>query len=365
MTKYVNLDGSRTELFKAMVPGSSFELEQIVPEMTEYRGYMVPQLLTNLCNPSIVTLTDDTFKYDSDTMTAALPEGKRYDDIGPTTLKDRPKQHLWQVPSTGIQFSVKNRDVKNKRIPGTNEMMSHEYLIAREQTRIARGYDLFNEFNFAKLLTADVMDNRDGGLYYTSPNFYTEIVGSPRGADTLVNLAGTDLSTYRSTIEDARDAIAEEAGRLGLTITGWTMVAGKDYFNGVRELEANENLAREIRGIDLAQEGTQVLSVDAFNNLRFLDGSDGVRYIRYGANILTGQKLIADDKAILIPSVEGMFSMAFAPTDNDPDLCTQEARTMYTWTEKNRRGYHFAFERNCLYINRYPQLIKRFDADAA
>lgn len=364
MTKFVDFNGARSDLLKGMEPGAGFELELLVPEMVEYKGYLKPRLITNICNPSIVTLTDDTFKYDEGVMTAILPTGKRYDDLGGTTVKDRPKQHMFSIPSNGAQYTVKNRDVKNKRIPGTQDMMTHEYLIAREQTRIMDGYDLFNEFNFASLITSDVMNNNDGGAYYTSPNFYTEIVGTARGADTLMNLAGTDLDTYRGTIEDHKDAIAEEASRYGLAITGWTMLCGKDYFNGVRALEANENLAREIRGRDLAQEGTQVLSDGEFANIRFLEGSDGVQYIKYTASI-TGTKFIADDKAILIPSVTDMFYMAFAPTDNDPDLCTQEARTMYMWSEKNMKGYHFAVERNCLYGCKYPQLIRRYDADAA
>lgn len=364
MSKYVNFDGSRADLLKGMELGAGFELELLVPEMVEYRGYLKPRLITNICNPTIHTLTDDTFKYDEGVTTAILPSGKRYDDLGGTTVKDRPKQHMFSIPSNGAQYTVKNRDVKNKRIPATDQPMTHEYLIAREQTRIMDGYDLFNEFNFAKLITADVMDNNDGGEYYTSPNFYTEIVGSARPADTGVNLAGTSLSAYRSTIEDAMDSITEEASRYGLAVTGFTMVCGKDYFNGVRDLEANENLAREIRGRDLAQEGTQVLSDGEFANIRFMEGSDGARYVKYSASIIGGSPLIGAGKAILIPSVTDMFYIAFAPTDNDRELCTQEARTMYMWSEANMKGYHFAVERNALYGCKYPQLIKRFDIGA-
>ena len=109
-----------------------------------------------------------------------------------------------------------------------------------------------------------------------------------------------------------------------------------------------------------------VLNDGEFANVRFLDGSDGVRYIKYTASILTGQKLIADDKAYLLPlGVENMFYMAFAPTDNDFTLCTQEARTMYMWSEQTRHGYHFEMESNCLYGNKLPHLIAHFDKDAA
>lgn len=366
MSNFVDYAGSRQSLIKAMEPGTGFELSNMVPEMTEYRGFLTPSLITNILNPTFTPMMDNTFFYDESVTTAVMPNGKRYDDKGNIIGKDRPKQHRFGIPSSGLQYVVKNRDVKNKRIPGTQDMMTHEYLIAREQMKVMKAYDLYNEYNLAKVLMTDVMDPLDGGAYFTPPNYYTEIVGTPRGADTLMNLAGTDLSTYRSTIEDTKDAIVEEAARHGRTISGFVMLCGKDYFNGVRTLEENENLAREIRGIDLIQEETPILSAGGFENLRFLDGSDGVRYIKYSANVLTGTKLIADDKAVLIPlGVQDFFYVGLAPTDNDPDLCTQEGRNMYMWSEKNRQGYHFEVESNRLYGCKLPQLIARFDADAA
>lgn len=364
MTKQVNFDGSRASLIKGMERGSSFELENMVDEMVEYRGYLKPRLLTNIFNPSIIPMADNVFKYDQDVSTAMLPKGKRFDDRGPITQKDRPTQQMFEIPSNGAQYVIKNRDVKNKRIPGTGDMMTHEYLIAREQNRIMDGYDLFNEYNFGKLLTTDTMDNLDGGEFYTPANYYTDIVG---GSRTVINtnLAATDLSTYRGLVEDQRDRITEEAQRHGRNITGWVMICGKGYFEKVRALEEQENLAREIRGIDLAQEGTPTLSDGEFANLRFLDGSDGVRYIKYTASILTGTPLVASDKAYLVPlGVEDMFYIGLAPTDNDPDLCTQDGRTMYMWAEKNRSGYHFEVESNRIFGMKLPQLISHFDEAA-
>lgn len=362
MTKFASYSGSRVDLIKGMESGSSFELENMVPEMVEYRGYTKPRLLTNLLSPSVERMMDNVFKYDEGISTAALMDGKRFDDIGKTTKKDDVKQHLFRIGSRGGQYSIKNRDVKNKRIPGTTEPMTHEYLIAREQNRLMDGIDLLNELNLAKLITSDTMLSND---FFTSPNFYTEITGGARDPAQAMNLAGTDLPTYRSAIEDKIDAITEEADKYGRSITGWVMVCGKNYFNGVRALEEQENLAREIRGIDLIQEGTPVLSDGEFSNLRFLDGSDGVRYIKYTGSILSGQKLIADDAAYLIPlGVESMIYMAYAPTDRDFELCTQEARPFYMWSEQNRHGYHFEMESNCLYGNKLPQLISHFSASA-
>lgn len=366
MTQYVDFKGERSSLLKAMEPGTGFELQNMVPEMTEYRGFLNPKTITNLLNPSFVPMNDNTFFYDEMVSTAVMPNGKRYDDKGKIMGKDRPKQHRFGIPSSGLQYVVKNRDVKNKRIPGTQDMMTHEYLIAREQVKVMGAYDLYNEYNLAKVLTTDVMDPLDGGQFFTPPNYYTDIVGTTRPAATLTNLAGTDLSTYRSLIEDKKDAITEEAARHNRSISGWVMICGKDYFNGVRTLEEQDNLAREIRGIDLIQEETQVLSDGTFANIRFLDGSDGVRYIKYSASILTGEKLIADDKAYLVPTgVSDLFYVGLAPTDNDPELCTQEGRTMYMWSEQNRQGYHFEVESNRLYGCKLPQLIGHFDADAS
>ena len=365
MTNFVDYSGQRASLIKGMEAGSSFELEQMVPEMLEYKGYLKPRLLTNIFNPSIHTLVDDVFKYDESISTAMMPAGKRYDAKGPITLKDRPGQQMFSVPSNGAQYVIKNRDVKNKRIPGTSDPMSHDFLKAREQNRIMDGYDLFNEYNFAKLLTTDTMDNRDGGAFFTPRNYYTDIVGTARPAKTNMNLAGTTLSAHTSTIEQKMDEVQELADRAGRTISGWVAVCGTNYFNAYRELEANENLAREIRGVDLAQEGTPVLSDGEFSNVRFLDGMSGVRYIKYSASILGGGPMIGADDMYLVPlGVEDMFYMAFAPTDNDPDLCTQEARTLYMWSEKNRAGYHFEVESNRLFGMKLPQLISTFDLNA-
>ena len=366
MSEIVNFEGNRAALLKGLQTGLGFELSEFVPSDTEYRGVLNPQLLTTLMAPKVNSHVDKIFSYDQEDDIGAMPSGKRFDDKGNILVKPNAKQHTFRIPSLGLQYTINCRDIANKRIPGTKDTpMSFEYITAREQNRVVGAFDRYNELSAGTLLTTDSVNALDSGLYYTAPNYYTELVGGSRAAPTFTSLATSTLSEYRDITEAVVDSLEEKAQIAGRSVSRWVMVCGKDYFNGVRDLEAQENLAREIRGKDLAQEGLDMLADGDYANIRTLEGSDGIIYIKYTASVLTGSKLIADDKGYLFPvGVENMFTIELAPADTMATV-GKEAEAMYMWRQENKRGMSFEVESNRVWMNRLPQLVHVFDKDAS
>ena len=346
---------SNLDLIKGFQAGASFELDYLVPEMTEYQGYSKPGLITSLLNPTIYREANDVFKYDVEGSTAIMPSGKRYDEVGASILKDTVSQQMFSIPSHGAQYSVKNRDIRNKRMPD-GQPMTEEYLIALQQVRMMDGLDLLNEREFASVLTTDSMTTLGGT--FAPRNYYNDLLGTGRGAKIDTDLGNTTLQAHTTTIEEAMDVAHEVADNFGRIITGFTAVCGRNYFNKYRQLEANDNLAREIRGVDLAQEGTPVLAGGDFPSRRFLEGQSGVNYVRASGTI--GSKLIGDNDMYLVPSMNDNAYIAFAPTDRDRDLYNQEARTMYMWTKEDRHGLHVEMESNRLFGMKLPQVVTHF-----
>ena len=360
MTTQVKLNGAIAHLMKGMTSNTGSNLVELREVDTEYTGILVPQLLTTLMGFSTSNRKTRAFIYDDVAETGVLPNGKAYHDKGELIGKDGYSQHTFAIPSYGIQYAINCEDYAEKRKPGTtDQFMDLSYLDEREQRKVMKAFDLLSELNAGSLLTSDTPNFLDGGLI-TPPNFYTELVGGARPAATPVDFTAlASLGEYRDITEAAVDATEELVSTKQRSVSRYVMVCGKDFFNAVRTLEAQENLAREIRGIDLAQEGLPMMADGSFQNIRTFEGSDGIVYIKYSASIL-GTKLIADDDAYLIPvGMENAFVIEYAPAST-LDTINKEAQPMYMWSHEDRRQASFEFESNRLYMSRIPQAITHF-----
>lgn len=348
---------------KGLMTTNGSNLVEMRETDTEYNGILVPQIGTTILNPSINTHRGRSFIYDELTETGALPNGKLYNQKGDIMQKGSYKQHVWAIPSYGLTYAIHCADYAEKRKPGTtDQFMDFEFLNVREEMRAQQAFDLLNELNLMSVVTTDTPNFLDGGAI-TPPNYYTEIVGTSRPAATSVAFSGAidTLPEYVSLIEDNIDELAEIAAEKRRSVNQWVMLCGKNYFNAVRNLEAQVDLAREKIGTDLAQEGVPVMSDANYGNVRWIRGTDGVLYIKYDASII-GTRLIGANDAYLIPQgVQNMFSIELAPALT-LDTVNKEAQAMYMWSEESRREAAFEFESNRLYVNRLPQLIRKFTA---
>lgn len=329
------------------------------------RREVVPRLLTGLVGNSAVTdnlVAGTSFEFDETEEKAALPRGKRYDSDSKMALdQSSNKTHLFKVPSFGSLHNSKPKDWSGRFKPGTKELQDEAYVTEKLMRQADRAYALLTELLYASILTKDV--NYTGG-YGTGTNFYDEIIGSTRPAAEDLALGTATQFAVVNTMTRAYQSLMQELQSTGDTSQGMAlMVCGNTFFNQRLALEAQSDLARPLNNsLDLQ---SQPIPMDNYGQGVFpylwFDSMDGHRYINYGAGILSGEKLVADNMGFQIPlGTMNMIGRVFAPAQ-DIDYVNTAAQESYAWNYTDRRnGVTVIQETNKLVYSRNPKLITHF-----
>lgn len=337
---------------------NDFEMENLEFGLVE-RTEPKPMLLTALLggNTNDVFLETNTIKYDDLQDTVQLPNGKTFEAYGNDLQKDKARQLIYEVGSFGLRYNVAPKDYANKREPGTQTLMSEEYVIAQMLKKSTKAWDLHTELSFAQMLTTDT--NYVAGGPMPSYNFYTDVYGSARPAKVDMNLAGA--VDHFALFGDVFDTLQEELDKAGSSMSMPIIICGKNFYNARLEIEKQEGLNREIRGpLDLASMEVPRSNFGSGNGkfaYQFFDSHDGFRYIRYSATIL-GTAMIGVEDAYVVPlGSEVLFKKAYAPAQDRENVNTS-AQSTYSWTRtSNRTGVYVAQESNNLIMNINPALI--------
>ncbi len=337
---------------------NSFEMEDVssIVERTEAQPGLLSALFGGEANTMF--LETDTVKYDELTETLQLPGGKAYDAYGPDLQKDKPREMIYQVPSFGLRSNVAPTDYARKRIPGTQDLMDEAYLINKMNQKAEKAWSLFDELAFAEIITQDTNIIRGGP--HTQYNFYTDIVGSARPAAISMNLAGS--VDHFQLFAEQLDLLETDLEKTNNTMDMPIVLCGKSFFNQRLEIEKQEGLARDFRGpLDL-----QTMAVPTSNfgsgsgrfQYQWFDSFDGLRYIRYSANIL-GTKMIGDNDAYMLPvGAETFLKRAYSPAQTR-SYCNETAQSRYAWSqESERNGVTMIQESNSLMLDVCPTLIR-------
>jgi len=338
---------------------NDFEMENIGFGLIE-KTKPKPMLLTAVFGNSTdnAYLETNTVKYDELTDTLQLPSGKRFEEYGNDLKKDKALQRIFEVGSFGLRYNVAPKDYANKRKPASTELMDEEYVIAQMMKKSRQSWDLFNEISFATLLTSDQNNIFSGPM--PQYNYFTDIVGTARGAKVDMDLGSTAIDHF-SAFGDVYDTLQEQLDVSMSSMSSALILCGKDFYNSRFLIEKQEGLAREVRGpLDLASMSVPRDNFGATDGnfaYQYFDSHDGFRYIRYSAAIL-GTKMIADADAYVVPlGSDVLFKRVFAPAQ-DRDNVNTTALESYAWTRtSNRTGVHVAQESNVLFMNISPKLI--------
>jgi hypothetical protein len=322
------------------------------------KGPIKPKLLTALLGGYTETLLSKMFYYDQETNTAQLPAGKRYDGYGKDMPKDTAKVKYFEVPSFGARANVAPMDWYNKRIPGTTEMMNEAYLVAEMTKKLDTAWMLHDELGYRDLLVSDV--NRIDGGPFTQYNFYTDIMGGARGAKVSMELDSTSAD-HIALLREQKKELQTTLAKYGDSATAFVVICGDTFFEQRLDIERNESLGRPLKSsIDLAsmEVDTSDWGSSTFRYDWFKGDQDGLIYINYGAEIVSGTKLISDTDAYMIPvGVSNFIGIAYAPAVVKPYL-GQEALKRYSWMiDDDRQGVTLVTEENKLFFCKKPDLI--------
>lgn len=341
----------------SIVQGNPFEYQD-VSEGTQ-KGPVVPKLLTALLGGYTETGMTNVFQYDEETDTAQLPSGKRYDERGKDLKKDDAKQKYFAIPSFGLRVNILPKDYANRRKPNSMEIMDEAYLLAKMTTKADKAWALHDELGFRDLLVSDV--NRIDGGPFTQYNFYTDIIGSARGAKVSMELDSTSADHVKL-FRDQKKALQTTLAKYGDSAEAFVAICGDTFFEQALDIERNESLGRELRStIDLAsmEIDTSDWGSSTFRYDWFKQQQTGLVLINYGAEIISGTKLISDTDAYMIPvGVDNFMGKAFAPAQTRTYVNT-EALKRYSWMNTNEfQGITMFMEENKLFFNKKPDLIR-------
>lgn len=338
---------------------NGFEMENMDYTLVE-RTFSKPRLLTALLggmeNESYIET--NTIKYDELEDTIQLPASKTFEAFGPDLKKDKAKQKIFEIGSTGLRYNVAPKDYANKRQPGTNELMNEEYVVAQMAKKAVTSWDLWREIEFATMLTSDLNYVTNSAIV-PQYNFYTDIYGGARGAKVDMNLAGA--VDHFALFGNVYDTLQEELDKAMSTMNRAVIICGKNFYNTRLEIEKQEGLARDLRStLDLA---SMDVPRDNFGSgsgvfgYQYFDSHDGFTYIRYSANIV-GSNMIGDNDAYVVPvGSDKLFKRVYAPAQDRENVNTT-AQKAYTWSKvDNRTGVHVAQESNSILMNINPKLI--------
>jgi hypothetical protein len=362
MSKSVNPE---MKLVKALARSgeNSFEMENVTDAIE--RTQVQPKLLTALFGGEInnIPLDTNTVKYDDIEDTAQLPNGKRFDEFGKRLGKDKPRELIYSVGSFGVTGNVAPSDVVNRRKMGTSELLTEDELVSRMLRKADVSWGLFNELAFAQLLTTDSNITLGGPM--STYDYFDDVTGATRiatfGGDGKISMQlGADVDHWQL-FQEQTELLETDVEKTMNSSSMTVAICGKSFFNQRLEIEKQAGLARDLKlELDMQSMGVPTSSFGSGRfNYQWFDSFDGIRYIRYSANIL-GAKLIADEDAYLVPiGAEKFMKMAYAPAQTREYVNTS-ALTRYAEMEThNRRGVTVSTESNVLPLSVNPQLIRQ------
>ena len=359
------MSGNILDLNKGIGAGYDFQLtENITPD---FRDVSKPKLLTALLQPSFNNHMLHSFTYDKQTKTVGLPNVKSRTENGKKQQAYGASQLLFGTASFGTVADVMKQDWFGIRKVGgnVNETKTEADAIVERLEQIATSWDLHLELGLSTLVTSDtnMLGTGGDGNIFTSYDYSLLINGASRVAETVDFAGAVDDVANRFTMSGKRMALQEQLSKLGMSASGFMCVCGDNFFRARFDSEAQLNVSRELRSVvDL---GTSSIPQSDFGGFMYdnFTSADGITYINYGSEIISGTKLIDTDKGYLMPRMAGMLSVEYSPTmrrSHDAGLSnTMElARPMYVFSKASDYGVSMITESNRLYFNRYPQLIK-------
>ena len=356
VTTPLGSDDVKKEL--SVVQGNAFEYQDI-SEGTQ-KGPVTPKLLTALLGGYTETNITKVFQYDEETDTAQLPSGKRYDQRGVADLtKDGAKQKYFGIPSFGLRVNIAPGDYTNRRKPNSMDLMTEADWIAKMTAKADKAWMLHDELGFMDLLTND--QNRIDGGPFTQYNFYTDIIGSARPS--AANMALDDTTAdHIALLRAEKKELLTTLSQYGNSANGVVVICGDTFFEQRLDIERNESLGRPLKStIDLAsmQVDTSDWGSSTFRYDWFKGDQDGLIYINYGAEIISGTKLVADTAAYMVPvGVSNFMGIAYAPAQTRTYANT-EALKRYSWTKTDEfSGINILMEENKLFVCKMPDLIR-------
>ena len=317
--------------------GSSFALEDFTPDVIT-RKPIVPQLLSTLLVGDAQKLygNTNTFVYDSEEETAALPNNKQYTGYGNRVEKDLPATFRWAIPSFGISGNVAVQDYANRRAVGTlNDADTEAQHLIKLESKMQRAWDLFSEQQALTLLTTDKNLVGDFGEEY---DFYQEIVGVARGAAPMVfQVAGVATDEPFDILRAAKRELQIEMAKAGEILSDYVCIAGSEFFQRALDAERATSIVAQIAGSYnfLPEIVTETDAGVDFKVDNFYSTNCGIKFIEYPVSI--GGVGIAADEAFLIPVRSQTFvKQAFAPAMTR-EYANTEALAQYAWVNVDDR----------------------------
>jgi len=346
---------------------SAFEMVDVSPLVQ--RTQIAPKLLTALFGGEINSIFNQTrtVRHDDLQHEGVSVAGKQYSEYGPRALTDKPRQLSYDIGSFGVTYNTKPGDISGRRTPGTNELMTEEYLLGQLGNKVDKAWVKFEEQLIATLLTTD--SNFTAGGNHTTYDYFVEVMGDTR-ANLIAGANGSgQVSMQLAGSVDHIELFTEQADYLqtDLEKTGndssmTVVICGKNFFAQRLEIERDVGFNRELRNtLDMQSMGVPAggFGSGQFNYQWFDSPRDGIRYIRYAASY-DGAKMIGDDDAYMVPiGAENFLRTAYAPAQTRTYVNTV-AQSAYAWSKvDDRQGTTVASEKNVLGIAVNPQLIRR------
>lgn len=359
----MNITQTEYAVDKALTPSLTnvYELEEMTSLMG--RTQLKPKLLSALLNPKREYFMQDVYRFDEVTQSLALPNGKSYSEHGKSLTKDRARQLMYEIPSFGLHFNVAPKDYANRRKYGTtDQLMTEADVLAAMASKADSAWELFLELQLAHLITTDT--NLLSGAPATQYNFYTDIVGTARGAKVDMDLGGTGdiISAFRK----QRQIQNQELARAKDSASQQIVICGSDFFDKRYEVEKQEGLARPLKSeFDFTSEALPETAFDGQWRYDNFKSHDGLTYIHYGSEIIAGQKLIGDSDGYLIPvGAQNLVGLGYAPAQTRQHVNTV-AQEKYGWTKvDDRQGVSVWTESNFLAALKNPRAIQHLTTNS-
>lgn len=343
------------------VQGSSFELESTA-KLIE-RSTLQPKILSAIVGAMVNAeyFTTDTFVFDEVTATDSLPAGKQYSGFGATVGKDRARTLRYAIPSFGIHGQVAPKDFANKRIPGTDELMTAGYVLNKINKKMADAWSMFHEQQLMHLLITDTNDAAGGpGIEY---DFMEDITGTARvTANIQYSVGGTD---HVQQIRAQKNLLVTEMMQSGEVVGDFICLCDTAFFENRLEDEQQEAVGRPLRTeLDLLVQEVPGVSMDgtSFKVDNFKGARDGITYILLNSNI-GGQEIPAGGALLLPANAKNFIRFGYAPAQ-DMDNVNKQAKARYGWTKQDpRNGISVWEESNFLAAMVNPRLMRRLGSD--
>lgn len=354
----LNITQQEYDVNKALTTAATniYELEEMTSLLN--RKQLKPGLITAILAPPKEYEMMDVFRFEEVTNSVALPAGKSYSEFGPSLKKDPAKQFTYSIPSFGLKFNVAPKDYANRRKFGTtNQLMTEADVLAAMAEKADASWMLHMELSLAQLINTDT--NLVSGGPFTSYNFYSDIVGSSRGAATDVTL-GSSIDHF-ALFSKLRKLQGQELARAGDSASKQVVLCGGDFFDKRYEVEKQVGLNRDLRSsFDFASQALPETAYDGQFRYDNFQSHDGLTYINYGSEIIAGTPLVGDNSAIMLPlGSVNTAAIAYAPAQTRSYVNTQ-ALGAYGWTSVDeRQGVTVYTESNYLTALKNPRAIIR------